>query len=77
MEKKKIVYPYIPNSEPSVQKEMLEAIGINDIEELYKCIPEEVKFKGSTRLPEPLLSEWELKRHVDGMMNKNTSCFES
>lgn len=76
MEKKKIVYPYIPNSEPSVQKEMLEAIGINDIEELYKCIPEEVKFKGSMGLPEPLLSEWDLKRHVDGMMSKNASCLE-
>lgn len=76
MEKRKVVHPYIPNSVPEVQKEMMEAIGINDIEELYKCIPDELKFKGPLNLPKPLLSEWELKRHVDGMMQENASCLE-
>jgi len=42
MNSKKIVYPYIPNSEPQVQKEMLQEIGANSINELFTDIPEKL-----------------------------------
>ncbi len=35
----KPVHPYIPNLAPHVKAEMLEFIGINDIDELYVIFP--------------------------------------
>ncbi|NHJ48392.1 MAG: aminomethyl-transferring glycine dehydrogenase subunit GcvPA [Asgard group archaeon] len=75
-EKKKIVYPYIPNSVPEVQAKMLEEIGVKDIETLYEDIPENIRFKGKMDLPEPCLSEYALKRHVDQILAKNQTCQE-
>jgi len=70
-DEKVIVHPYIPNSVPEVQEEMLKEIGLKSIEELYSSIPEELKFKGKMKLPEPLLSEYALKRHVQQILSKN------
>jgi len=72
-----IVHPYIPNSVPEVQEEMLKVIGVSSIEELIdKVIPKELQFKGELGLPEPLLSEYELKRHVMKILSKNKTCEE-
>jgi glycine dehydrogenase subunit 1 len=78
MEKKeKIVYPYIPNSHEDVQQEMLEEIGMDSFEELLnKIIPRELQYRGPLNLPKSLLSEYELKRHVEGILAKNKSCGE-
>ncbi len=70
-DRKKIVYPYIPNSAPEVQKEMLASIGAESIHEFYECIPEPLRFKGKMDLPEPFLDECGLKRHVEKMLRKN------
>jgi len=77
MSKSKMVHPYIPNSDPRIQEEMLEAIGVSSIEEFYKGIPEELRVKGMLNLPEALPAEWDLKRHVDDMMQENRSCRDS
>ncbi len=77
MSKQKMVHPYIPNSDPRIQKEMLEAIGVSGIDEFYKGIPEELRVKGLLKLPEALSAEWDLKRHVEDMMQENTSCRDS
>jgi len=74
MGKSKMVHPYIPNSDPRIQEEMLGAIGVSSIDEFYKCIPEELRVKGMLNLPEALPAEWDLKRHVEGMMQENVSC---
>jgi len=71
--KKPLVYPYIPNSVPEVKAEMLKAVGAQSVEELYAEIPESLRLKGRLNLPDPLLSEAELIRHVDGLLNKNCS----
>ena len=42
MDKKKVVYPYIPNSVPHIQEEMLKEIGAESIDEFFECIPEKV-----------------------------------
>ncbi len=70
------VHPYIPNSVPEIKKEMLDAIGAESIDELFGQIPDSLRFKGKMRLPEPLLSEMELKRHVEGILAKNRACGE-
>jgi glycine dehydrogenase subunit 1 len=72
-QKKPIVYPYIPNSIPSTKAEMLKAVNAQSIEEFYADIPESIRFKGKFNLPEPCLSEAGLVRHVEGLLNKNTS----
>jgi len=74
---KTIVHPYIPNSVPEVQEKMLREIGLKDIDELYSGIPDELKFKGKFNLPEPLLAECELKRHVQRILSKNKTCEEN
>jgi glycine dehydrogenase subunit 1 len=74
--KKSIVYPYIPNSSPEVKSDMLDFIGVSSIEEFYNDIPENLRVKGKLNLPDPLLSETELIRHVDGLLNKNKSTRE-
>lgn len=75
-EKKRLVHPYIPNSVPEVQEQMLKEIGIRDIEELYEDIPEFLRFKGKMNFPEALVSEYDLKRHVEGLLAKNSTCQE-
>jgi glycine dehydrogenase subunit 1 len=74
--KKPLVHPYIPNSAPTTKREMLQAVGAESIEDLYSDIPENLRFKGKLNLPDPLLSEAELVRHVDGLLNKNRSARE-
>ncbi len=75
--KKPLVYPYIPNSVPEVKAEMLKAIGAQSIEELYADIPESLRLKGRLNLPDPLLSEAELIRHVDSLLKRNRSTRET
>jgi glycine dehydrogenase subunit 1 len=77
MTAKKTVYPYIPNSELNVKAEMLRAVGATSIDELYTDIPANLRFKGKLNLPEPLHSEAELIRHVDGLLNTNRSTREN
>ena len=69
----KPTYPYIPNSVPAVKEEMLRAVGAKSIDEFYADIPASLRLKEKLNLPTPLLSEVELIRHVDGLLNKNRS----
>ena len=68
------VYPYIPNSVPETQEEMIARIGAESVEELYEDIPEELRLNRLLTLPQPLLSEIELRRHVAGLLSKNVTC---
>jgi glycine dehydrogenase subunit 1 len=74
--KKPFVHPYIPNSVPATKQAMLREIGLNDVEEIYAEIPERLRFKGRLDIPEPILAERDLERHVKGLLDKNTSCEE-
>jgi glycine dehydrogenase subunit 1 len=70
-------HPYIPNSDPQVQAEMLRELGLNSLDDLHREIPEELKLKELLDLPEPYGSEYELKRGVDELLSKNTSTAEA
>ncbi len=68
--------PYIPNSAPAIKQAMLDAIGADTVDELYGSIPERLRVPGLLNLPEPLRSEYELRRHVAGVLERNASCAE-
>ena len=75
-EEKPIVYPYIPNSVPSVKEQMLGEIGVQRTEDFYVDVPDRLRFQAALNLPEPLLSEYSLRRHVEGILNKNKTAKE-
>ncbi len=69
----KIVHPYIPNSVPHIQEEMLKEIGVGSIDDFFKCIPDELQLKKPLDLPPPLRSEAELKRYFERIMARNAT----
>lgn len=70
MAEKYMVHPYIPNSEPRVKQEMLDFIGMTSSEDIYKEIPDALRFKGELNIPAPIMSEYRLQRHVEGLLKK-------
>ena len=75
-EERRIVYPYIPNSVHDVQQEMLAVIGAESVEDLYEDIPEALRLRRPLGLPDPMLSEVELTRHVADILSRNVTCNE-
>ena len=71
------IHPYIPNAVPVTKEAMLRELGIDSVEEIYAEIPERLRFKGRLDVPEPILAERDLKRHVKGLLDRNTSCEEN
>lgn len=76
MGKEHRVYPYIPNSVPEIKAAMLKEVGAEDVMDLYEEIPEELRFKGKMNLPDPILDEYSIKRHVEQILAKNINCTE-
>ena len=75
-EKEPIVHPYIPNSVPAVKERMLEEVGAESVDEFYEDVPDELRLREDMNLPEPFLSEYGLRRHVEGILSKNKTCNE-
>lgn len=73
-EERPAVYPYIPNSVPAVRNEMLRALGMGKIDDLFDAIPARLRFRGRLEVPGPLRSEFELRRHVRGILERNQTC---
>ena len=71
------VHPYMANSVPETKQDMMAAIGVKNIEELYEQIPDDHKIKRALDLPERILSESDLKRHLTTLLAKNQSCEEN
>lgn len=76
MTNKPTVYPYIPNSVPSVKSAMLAACNVESVEEFFEGIPADLRLNRPLNLPAPMLSEARLKRHVEGIMARNTATSE-
>lgn len=76
MSKNEIVYPYIPNSVPEIKTQMLKEIGVDDIMDLFSEIPDHLQYKNRMNLPEPILDEYSLKRHIVSLLNRNRNCSE-
>ena len=55
---------------------MLKEVGAESVEEFYTDIPEGLRFREELDIPEPFLSEYGLRRHVEGILSKNKTCNE-
>lgn len=73
---KAFVHPYIPNSAPETKAAMLAATGAASVDEFYADVPAELRLAAPLDLPEPLLAEQDLVRHVEGRLNANASTKE-
>jgi len=71
---KPVVYPTIPNSIPKVKAAMLQEVGAASTEEFYADVPEALRLRRPMDLPGPLLSEAALRRHVQEILGRNTTC---
>jgi glycine dehydrogenase subunit 1 len=63
--------PYVPNTKRE-QEEMLAAIGVGSIDELFDSIPADVRVSGELDVPGPL-SETEVERHVRSLASLDTA----
>ncbi|MGG1638393.1 aminomethyl-transferring glycine dehydrogenase subunit GcvPA [Paenibacillus sp. NRS-1760] len=63
-------HPYIPNTVPEVREAMLKEIGLTSMDQLHDGIPESLKLNHEMNLP-PAMTEYELRRHIDGLLAKN------
>ncbi len=75
-QRRPIAYPYIPNSVPALKEQMLQEVDAESVEDFYQDVPENLRFRGNMNLPKPLLSEYALKRHVEGILARNKTCQE-
>ncbi|MCH9655268.1 MAG: aminomethyl-transferring glycine dehydrogenase subunit GcvPA [Planctomycetes bacterium] len=61
--------PYLFNT-PDQQQEMLQAIGVDSLEDLFSTIPSELRLNRPLDIP-PALTEMELQAHVSKLAEKN------
>ncbi|MFA7197404.1 MAG: aminomethyl-transferring glycine dehydrogenase subunit GcvPA [Anaerovoracaceae bacterium] len=64
-------HPYIPNSVPEVEKEMLDFLGMESLDDLHKNVPDELMFKGEMDIPEAFGSEYEMRRYVEELLDRD------
>ena len=70
-------YPYIPNSNEAVRKEMLDFIGAKSVEDIYAFIPDEVRMKKPLDIPAPFTTEQELSKHMNSILAEDSTCEEN
>ena len=58
---------YIPHTDSDV-REMLQAIGVKELEDLFQAIPKPYRLKEFLKLPQPL-SEPDLLRHLQSLQS--------
>jgi len=76
IKKKQTVYPYIPNSVSTVKNQMLKEVGAKRVEDFFEDIPKKLRLKKNMNLSKPLLSEYSLRKHIEGILSKNKTCQE-
>lgn len=75
-EERATVYPYVPNSVPEIKKQMLQAVGAESTQDFFEDVPEKLRLQGRMNLPQPFLSEYALKRHVEDILARNKTAQE-
>ncbi|MEJ2037829.1 MAG: glycine dehydrogenase, partial [Desulfosarcinaceae bacterium] len=56
---------YLPQTKTDIAA-MLEAIGVQTLDDLFATLPKECRRKDPVRMPAPM-SEWALDRHMDAL----------
>ena len=67
-------HPYMPLSAPEVERELLEAVGVDDVESLFTQIPARHRMRAGLDLPPALVSETALRRHMLDLLARNSTC---
>lgn len=70
-------HPYMANSAPELRQELLDAIGVADVEELFTQIPAGDRAAHPVELPPALRSEAALSRHLRTTLARNATCEET
>jgi glycine cleavage system P protein (glycine dehydrogenase) subunit 1 len=68
------MFPYIPTT-PEDEQEMLKAIGLDSVEDLFSDIPKDMQLNRELNLPKAK-SELEVKSYLDSLAKKNCSLSE-
>ena len=71
---RRTAHPYMANSAPALRQELLDAVGVADVEELFAQIPVAHRFGRELALPPALSSEAELSRHLRRTLGHNEDC---
>ena len=69
------LHPYIPNSNPTTIRQMLQETRIGSIDELFQDIPKEIRSKADLDIPRRM-SEAEARRKVERILSTNISTRE-
>jgi glycine dehydrogenase subunit 1 len=69
-----VAHPYMPNSTEELRRELLEAIGVPDVESLFAQIPAAHRLKEPLELPPAIVSEAALRRHLVDMLSRSEDC---
>lgn len=69
---KNIVYPYIPNTAPKTKAALMKAVNAKSEREIFDMIPDHLMAK-DIKLPEPILDEYSIKRHMEEILSKNAN----
>jgi glycine dehydrogenase subunit 1 len=65
------------NSAPELRQELLDAVGVADVEELFVQIPADHRMARPLALPPALAAEGDLARHLRRTLARNVSCEEA
>jgi glycine dehydrogenase subunit 1 len=68
------IHPYIPNSVPEIKGQMMGELGVSQIDELFRDIPEECLLKKKLNIPEHAMSEFEVRKHVEALLSATKTC---
>ncbi|MBT4875384.1 MAG: aminomethyl-transferring glycine dehydrogenase subunit GcvPA [Desulfobacula sp.] len=63
---------YLPHTKEDIES-MLKVAGQSCLDDLFNCIPDDLKTKDSLDIPESL-SEWELNAHMEELASLNIAC---
>lgn len=67
-------HPYIPNSVPEVEREMLDFVGLKSLDDLHKNVPDSLMLKEEMNIPEAFGSEYEMRRFMEDLFEKDGNC---
>jgi len=70
-------HPYMAISPPGVVDEMLAALDLDDVDELFEQIPAGHRLSKPIELPPALRAEAQLKRHLTEILSRNATCADN
>ncbi len=72
-----MAHPFMASALADQRAQMLEEIGAESVEELFEQIPQAHRLAAPLQLPPQLASEAVLRRHLQGLLSRTTTCEES